>query len=103
MIETKLLTEFDSREYGFVNKRLPVIKLAYETPDNTTYFVETATSRIAAVTNSSDKIEGYSFAILHKFLWMDWAGKPIRDLVMTFSALILLLITILGVKLLVKK
>ena len=103
LIETKLLTEFDSREYGFVNKRLPVIKLAYETPDNTTYFVETATSRIAAVTNSSDKIEGYSFAILHKFLWMDWAGKPIRDLVMTFSALILLLITILGVKLLVKK
>jgi hypothetical protein len=101
--ETKILTEFDSREYGFVNKRLPVVKLAYDTPENTTYFVETATSRIASVTANSDKIEGYTFAIFHKFLWMDWAGKSIRDLVMTLSALILLFIAILGVKLLMKK
>lgn len=101
--ESKLLTEFENREYGFVNKRLPVIKLAYDTADDTTYFIETATSRVAAVIRKSDRLEGYSFAIFHKFLWMDWAGKPVRDLVMTLSAFALLWLAILGIKLFVKK
>jgi hypothetical protein len=103
LLEIKVLTDFDSREYGFVNKRLPVVKLAYDTPEKTTYFVETATSRIASIVRKSDRVEGYSFAILHKFLWMDWAGKPIRDLVMTFAAIALFLLTVLGLRMLVKK
>nr|WP_305069576.1 hypothetical protein [Flavobacterium covae] len=103
LLEIKVLTDFDNREYGFVNKRLPVVKLAYNTPEKTTYFVETATSRIASVIQKTDRTEGYSFAILHKFLWMDWAGKPIRDLVMTFAAITLLILTFLGIKLLIKK
>ena len=102
LLETKVLTEFDSREYGFVNKRLPVVKLAYDTPNNKTYFVETSTSRIASAVGKSDRIEGYSFAIFHKFLWMDWAGKPIRDLVMTLSAIALFIIALLGLRLLIK-
>lgn len=101
--ETALLTEFESREYGFVNKRLPVVKLAYDTPENTTYFIETATSRVASVIGKSDRLEGYSFAIFHKFLWMDWAGKPVRDLVMTLSAVALFLTALFGLKLLLKK
>ena len=101
--ETKVLNEFDNREYGFVNKRLPVVKLAYDTPENTTYFVETSTSRIASVVGKSDRIEGYSFAFFHKFLWMDWAGKPIRDLVMTVSAIVLFTLALLGLRLLLKK
>ncbi|WP_428224555.1 PepSY domain-containing protein [Flavobacterium sp.] len=101
--ETAIVTEFDSREYGFVNKRLPVVKLAYATPENTTYFVETATSRIASVVGKSDRVEGYSFAIFHKFLWMDWAGKPIRDFVMTCSAIALFILAILGLRLLFKR
>ena len=103
LLETKVLTDFDSREYGFVNKRLPVIKLAYDTPEKTTYFVETATSRIASVIGKSDRVEGYSFAILHKFLWMDWAGKPVRDLVMTLAAFMLFVTTFIGLKLLINK
>ncbi|QYS90183.1 PepSY domain-containing protein [Flavobacterium davisii] len=103
LLETKIITDFDSREYGFVNKRLPVVKLTYDTPEKITYFIETATSRIASVVSKSDQIEGYSFAIFHKFLWMDWAGKPIRDLVMTFAAIALLILTFLGFKLIIKK
>ncbi|MRX41459.1 PepSY domain-containing protein [Flavobacterium sp. LC2016-23] len=103
LLESKVLTDFESREYGFVNKRLPVIKLAYDTPEKTTYFIETATSRLAAVVKNSDKVEGYSFAILHKFLFMDWAGKNIRDLTMVLAALTILVVSILGFILFLKK
>jgi hypothetical protein len=103
LLETKVLTDFESREYGFVNKRLPVIKLAYDTPEKTTYFIETSTSRLAAVVENSDKIEGYSFAIFHKFLFMDWAGKNVRDLTMVLAALIVLIVSVLGLILFIKK
>jgi len=103
LLETKVLTDFESREYGFVNKRLPVVKLAFDTPEKTTYFIETATSRLASVTEKSDIIEGYSFAIFHKFLFMDWAGKNIRDLTMVLAALTILVVSILGLILFLKK
>lgn len=103
LLDAKLLTDFSSREYGFVNKRLPVIKLAYDTPAKTTYFIETSTSRLAAVVKNSDMIEGYSFAILHKFLFMDWAGKNIRDLTMVIAALTILIVSVLGFILFLKK
>ncbi|KOP36229.1 PepSY domain-containing protein [Flavobacterium sp. WLB] len=103
LLESKVLTDFESREYGFVNKRLPVVKLAYGTPEKTTYFIETSTSRLAAVVKNADKVEGYSFAILHKFLFMDWAGKNIRDLATVLAALSILIVSILGFILFLKK
>lgn len=103
LLETKVITEFESREYGFANKRLPVIKLAYDSPEKTAYFIETSTSRLAAVIENSDVVEGYSFAIFHKFLFMDWAGKNIRDLTMVLAALIILIVSILGLVLFLKK
>ncbi|MES2574452.1 MAG: PepSY-associated TM helix domain-containing protein [Bacteroidota bacterium] len=103
LLETKVITEFESREYGFANKRLPVIKLAYDTPYKTTYFIETSTSRLAAVIENKDIAEGYSFAIFHKFLFMDWAGKNVRDLTMVLTALIILVVSVLGLILFLKK
>jgi hypothetical protein len=47
LVETKIITEFESQEYGFVNKRLPVVKLAYDTPEKHYLFYKTATSRLA--------------------------------------------------------
>jgi hypothetical protein len=103
LVESKVLTDFESREYGFVNKRLPVIKLRYDIPENTSYFIETATSRLAATVTAADKTEGYSFAFLHKFLFMDWAGKNIRDLATVLAALSILIVSILGFILFLKK
>jgi hypothetical protein len=103
LLETKVLTEFESREYGFAYKRLPVVKLAFDTPEKTTYFIETSTSRIASVTEKSDIIEGYSFAIFHKFLFMDWAEKNIRDWTMVLVALVILAVSLLGLILFFKK
>ncbi|WP_366184267.1 PepSY domain-containing protein [Flavobacterium ovatum] len=103
LMDTNYLYQFDNREYGFVNKRLPVIKLSYDTPDKTAIYIEPSTSRLAAFVTNADRIEGYSFAILHKFLFMDWAGKNIRDLVTAISALGVLVVSLLGLYLFVRK
>ncbi|MCW2120715.1 PepSY domain-containing protein [Flavobacterium sp. 7A] len=103
LIETKNLYDFDNREYGFVYKRLPVIKLSYDTADKTVLYIEPSTSRLAAFVTNGDRIEGYSFAILHKFLFMDWAGKNIRDLVMALAALGVLTVSLLGLYLFIKR
>lgn len=101
--ETAVITDFKNKEYGFVNKRLPVVKVAYDTPENKTLFVETATSRLAAYVTNSDRVEGYSFAIFHKFLFMEWAGKDIRDLTMVLAALGVVVVGVLGLLLLFKR
>jgi hypothetical protein len=103
LIETEKLDKFESREYGFAFKRLPVVKLAYETPQKSSFFIETATSRIAAKIENADRLEGYSFAIFHKYLLLDWAGKNVRDITMMFSAMGLLAVSILGLVLFIKK
>jgi hypothetical protein len=101
--EVEILNDFDKKEYGFVNKRLPVIKIAYNTPENYTFFIETNTSRIAAKVNNYDRAEGYTFAVLHKFLYLEWAGKPIRDFATVLTALSILVISIMGILILKRK
>ncbi|MEA5401892.1 PepSY-associated TM helix domain-containing protein [Arcicella sp. DC2W] len=98
---TGYLTKFD-KEYGFVNKRLPVVKLALATDNHLTYYVEPATSRLAAQIVDSDRREGLSFGVLHKFLFMDWAGKDIRDIATIFSALGVLVVSLFGFALFLK-
>ena len=102
ILETKTLYDFEKREYGFVNKRLPVVKLAYDTPEKATYYIEPSSSHLAAVITNAERLEGYSFAIFHKFLFMDWAGKGIRDLVTVIAAMGLLTVCILGLLLFLK-
>ena len=101
--EVAILNDFDKREYGFVNKRLPVIKIGYHTSEDNTFFIETNTSRIAAKVNNYDRAEGYTFALLHKFLYLEWAGKPIRDFVTVLTALSILVVSILGLLILKRK
>ena len=103
LLKAELVPKFESREYGFVFKRLPVVRLAYDTPDDHALYAETATSRLAATINETDRMEGYSFAIFHKYLLMDWAGKNVRDLTMMLSAVGLLTVCILGLLVFLKK
>jgi hypothetical protein len=50
-LKLKLLL-FERSGYGFVNKRLPVVKLAYDTPENTTYFIKQPPQDYAKVENA---------------------------------------------------
>ena len=97
----ELVTKFTG-EYGFVNKRLPVLKLRYGGPGHPALYVEPATGRLAALVTDGARREGLSFAVLHKFFLMDWAGKNIRDAVAMLSALGVLAVTLYGFALLLK-
>jgi hypothetical protein len=101
LLSPELITKF-AGEYGFVNKRLPVMKLAFATPEHTALYVEPASGRLAALVTDGDRREGLSFAVLHKFFLMDWAGKNVRDAVAIFSALGVLSVTLLGFALLLR-
>lgn len=86
-------------EYGFVNKRLPVIKIQYSKNDNERYYVETSSGKLAAKIQDKDLTEGFSFAFLHKFHFMEFAGKTGRDAATVIAATATLLVTILGITL----
>jgi hypothetical protein len=83
-----------TEEYGFINKRLPVELVSY--PGNDNWYVEPSTAKLAAHIAGIDRLEGFAFIFLHKFFWMTWAGKDIRDLVSMFSALSVLAVALLG-------
>lgn len=99
--EVKIINKF-AGEYGFVNKRLPVIKLAYNTPENTTFYIEPATNRLAAKVTDADRREGFSFAFLHKYNGLESLGKDIRDGVMTLAAFGVLVVSIFGLAIFIK-
>ncbi|MEI6946429.1 PepSY domain-containing protein [Paraflavisolibacter sp. H34] len=89
------VTKFEG-EYGFVNKRLPVWKVAYAGNGNERYYVETGTGQLATRVEDSDLAEGYSFALLHKHHFMDWAGKGVRDFSTMFWAMAQIAMVVVG-------
>jgi hypothetical protein len=95
------LTKFDN-DYGFINKRLPVVKLALSTPSHLTYYLEPATGRLAARVQDSDRREGLSFAVFHKYLLIDFAGKNFRDFITAMAAMGVLVVSVLGLILFIK-
>jgi PepSY-associated TM region len=103
LVKSSVLNDFDKREYGFVNKRLPVVKLEFDTPTKTNFYIDTNASCLATRVSNSERYEGLSFAVLHKFLYMDWAGKTVRDIFSLLIAFTIALVSILGMKLFWKK
>ncbi|NML19573.1 hypothetical protein HHL16_01750 [Pseudoflavitalea sp. G-6-1-2] len=95
VLKIEPITKF-AGEYGFVNKRLPVWKVSYAQNDNERYYVETSTERCAARFSDSDLMEGYSFALLHKHHFMDWAGKSARDISTMIAAGLQILMVLIG-------
>ncbi|MHA4737726.1 PepSY-associated TM helix domain-containing protein [Dyadobacter sp. MSC1_007] len=93
--KASMVTSF-AGEYGFVNKRLPVVKLAYDTPQHTTYYIETTTSRLSTKVEDNNRREGFSFAFLHKYSYLDFLGKNMRDGIMTAAAASVLIVSVLG-------
>ena len=94
---TSFITKFKG-EYGFINKRLPVYKIAFSDSQNTTYYIEPSSGKLAARITDSDRKEGLSFALLHKFHFLDGLGKPTRDVIASLAALSMLLVAFKGWK-----
>ncbi|WP_022956173.1 hypothetical protein [Perlucidibaca piscinae] len=87
-LDVEPVTRF-THEYGFVQKRLPVYKVRFDTPDTLAVYVDPVDAAVASVVHDADRVEGFSFAYLHKVNWLDFLGKDARDLVAgVFSALV---------------
>ncbi|QEC41008.1 PepSY domain-containing protein [Pseudobacter ginsenosidimutans] len=95
VVKMERITKF-AGEYGFVNKRLPVWKLSYASNNNERYYVETSTGKCAAQVTDKDLFEGYSFALLHKHHFMDWAGKSARDISTMIAAGLQVIMVLVG-------
>jgi hypothetical protein len=93
--DVTLVTKFEG-EYGFFNKRLPVWRVDYHTPEHLSYYVETSSGALAAVVNDAARTEGWVFSYLHKFHWLDFAGKDVRDFIMGLFGLGNLIVAVLG-------
>lgn len=74
-------------EYGFVNKRLPVYKIDYDMPGQPSLYIENSTHTLAATITNSARIEGLSFAYIHKWHHLDFLGKTARDIVIALFSL----------------
>lgn len=83
-----------TNDYGFINKRLPVEQVRY--PNDGDWYIETTSAKLAEKVTAIDRTEGLSFIFLHKFFWMTWAGKDIRDVVSMLAALGVLAVSLLG-------
>ncbi|MDT0617992.1 PepSY domain-containing protein [Salinisphaera sp. P385] len=88
-----------SGEYGFVNKFLPVIRLDIAGPANEAIYIHAATGTLAARINNKDRFEGYLFAWLHKWHFMEPLGTGVRDILMALAAFLIIIVALLGLAL----
>ena len=92
----ELITRF-SGEYGFVNKRLPVWKVTFnKTP--LSLYIETRSQKESLRVNTLKRVEGFSFAYLHKAHYLDFLGKNGRNIVLMLFCVIVGFLAITGVK-----
>ena len=90
-------------EYGFAQKRLPVYRLQFSTPDHLAVYIDPVDAAVAAVVRDLDRAEGFSFGYLHKAHWLDLFGKDVRDALMGLFALLIFVMTCFGLSFLRRK
>jgi len=99
--DTEAITAF-AGEYGFINKRLPVMRADLDTPDHTSVYVETATDELATIVTDADRTEGWSFAWLHKWHFLD-INKDVRDALLALFAFGNALVALMGLWLFIRR
>ena len=97
-----LVTRFGP-EYDFRNKRLPVWKVVLEDEAGTFLFVDPKTGIIVDQSRSIDRVERWSFSILHKWNHLSpFIGRFARDVGIVLCLLLILAMSVFGVIMLVK-
>ncbi|WP_281300612.1 MULTISPECIES: PepSY domain-containing protein [unclassified Iodidimonas] len=85
-----------SADYGFINKRLPVWRVAFKDSDLPRIFVDAADGVIAARSTAADRFESRVFSFVHKWGFLNWMGQKPRDLVIMFFVSLIVLTAIFG-------
>ncbi|NOU41696.1 MAG: PepSY domain-containing protein [Methylotenera sp.] len=91
-----------ANEYGFIFKRLPVVKVQMNDADHTRYYVEPATGALAAKVRDIDGLEGFVFAYLHKWSF-ESLNKDLRDILVSLFALGNIVVALLGMIIFTRK
>jgi hypothetical protein len=92
--EVSWVTAFGG-EYGFINKRLPVLKVQTHQEDGLRVYIEPTSGVMASQVNDDDALEGFSFAYLHKWTWLP-VPKGVRDSMMAVTAGMIVVLVLLG-------
>ncbi|BAV08360.1 optional hypothetical component of the B12 transporter BtuN [Filimonas lacunae] len=90
-----LVTAFNE-EYNFADKRLPVWRVQYKRNKGERVYVETGSAVLAKQITDKDLYQGYSFALLHKHHFMDFAGKAWRDASTLFWVFVQIVMVVMG-------
>lgn len=99
--QTSWVTSF-AGEYGFINKRLPVIKVETRLENQLRLYIEPSSGVIAAQVTQQDALEGFSFAYLHKWTWLP-IDKTLRDIILATIAAMVALLAVLGFRVQLRK
>jgi uncharacterized iron-regulated membrane protein len=94
IVSTEWITKF-AKEYGFIFKRIPVIKVQMNDADQTRYYIEPATGILSAKVRNIDGFEGFIFAYLHKWSF-ESINKDLRDILVSVFALSNIVVALLG-------
>ncbi|WP_027467826.1 hypothetical protein [Deefgea rivuli] len=95
----ELISKF-AGEYGFFQKRLPVYRVSLANAAQSTWYIEPATGQFSTLVEQRDRLEGYSFAYLHKWHWLDGLGKDARDVILASFAAANVALAVMGLLLL---
>ena len=88
LTDVALVTRFGPG-YDFRNKRLPVWRLDYGAPLDTSLFVDTRTGVLADALSNSELPERYSFSFLHKWNFLFPLGRPLQNAVISGAVIAL--------------
>lgn len=83
-------------EYGFINKRLPVVQVTFDTKSKDAVYVELSTGELAAHITNAKRLEAFSFLMLHKYHFLDPLGKDFRDIVIVCLLILIVLVNTIG-------
>lgn len=98
-----LITEF-SNEYPWVNRLIPVYKVAFNTDDNLTAFVYTETNALAGLNNNWKRSLQTVFQTFHTWAWLDnYPILRIAIISILLSSLLVMLLCGLVMLLLIKR
>ena len=97
----ELKKTFDT-EYGFLNRRLPVWRIA-DTQNHYVYFYDAIDNIIVTRVDRLTKSDNWFFANFHKWQFMNPLGLLTRDLCMMAAVILLVAMSGFGLKMLLRK
>ncbi len=99
VIGATLISEFGNR-YTYINRYLPVWKISFDDPRKITVYIDTATDRLGAITDTRKVILQTLFQVLHTGQWLDGV-EPLRVALIALLVGVALSVALAGLYMLV--